>query len=192
MGRLVISWLSISRLTPFSLYILFLPHTSLLLPLSLFLSLARSLALPPSPPIRISLPPPLFYLPLSRSLALPPFPPLPLPPFHPLPLLLSPSLSIYLFFSLILSRSPPSLYSLSFSLPHSGTTMEISACTFLCHPFILMYFVFISYVYLYNVLHFILNKSIHPFLLLLMFSTCIYFHLRCLRLPQQHSKFPTL
>ena len=28
--------------------------------------------------------------------------------------------------------------------------------------FYLMYFVFISYVYLYNVLHFILNKSIHP------------------------------
>ena len=26
-----------------------------------------------------------------------------------------------------------------------------------------MYFVFMYYVYLYNVLHFILNKSIHPF-----------------------------
>ena len=36
--------------------------------------------------------------------------------------------------------------------------LEISACTSLS-SFCLMYFVFISYVYLYNVLHFILNKS---------------------------------
>ena len=36
--------------------------------------------------------------------------------------------------------------------------MEISACTFVS-SFYLMYFVFISYVYLYNVLHYILNKS---------------------------------
>ena len=39
--------------------------------------------------------------------------------------------------------------------------MEISACTFLS-SFYLMYFVFISDVYLYNVLHFILNKSNPP------------------------------
>ena len=38
--------------------------------------------------------------------------------------------------------------------------MEISACTFWCHPYILnlMYFVFICYAYMYNVLHFILNQ----------------------------------
>ena len=33
---------------------------------------------------------------------------------------------------------------------------------FFVSSFYLMYFVFIFYVYLYNVLHFILNKSIHP------------------------------
>ena len=33
---------------------------------------------------------------------------------------------------------------------------------FFVSSFYLMYFVSISYVYLYNVLHFILNKSIHP------------------------------
>ena len=33
---------------------------------------------------------------------------------------------------------------------------------YLASSFYLMYFVFISYVYLYNVLHSILNKSIHP------------------------------
>ena len=33
---------------------------------------------------------------------------------------------------------------------------------FFVSSFYLMYFVFISYVYLYNVLHSILNKSIHP------------------------------